>query len=81
MPHQLNSATINGAPSTDVTIYPRDKGSEPPPSVFEGAINSNGRLKLLLPPGDYAVVSSSGTLPLKIEEHGPDSVTLDLGKS
>jgi hypothetical protein len=76
---QLKEVTITGAVGTDVTIYPREHGDPPPPSVFEGAINSKGRLKLLLPPAYFAVVSSSGgALPLKLEEQGPDSVAIQL---
>lgn len=75
---QWKTVIIEGRPGTDVTIYPRDRGDEPPPAVFEGALNSHGRLRLLLPPGHFAIVSAgAGTLPLHLEG-GPDSVTLAL---
>ncbi len=79
MPFQWKTVMIEGEPGTDVTIYTRDRGEEePPPPVFEGATNSKGRLKLILPPDDFAVVNSmGGTLPLQLEG-GPDSVTLRL---
>lgn len=79
MPFQLKAVTINGKPGTDVTIHPRDRGDEPPPPAFEGAINSHGHLMVYLPPGPFAVVSSSsGTIPLQIEEGGPASFTFTL---
>lgn len=69
--------TIQGTPGIDVTIYPRDRGEEPPPAVFEGATNSNGRLRLLLPPGYYAVVNSGGdTLPLEHREGADSNLSL-----
>jgi len=79
MSSQLKAVTINGAAGTDVQIYPREHGDPPPPPIFEGAINREGRLKLLLPTGYFAVVNSSGgTLPLELEEQGPNSVTIEL---
>lgn len=79
MSSRLKAVTITGAAGTDVTIYPREHGDPPPPSVFEGAINSKGRLTLLLPPGYFVVVNSGGgTLPLELEEQGSDFVTIDI---
>jgi hypothetical protein len=78
MPVEWKTVNIEGEPGRDVTIHPRDRGDEPPPAVFEGAVNSSGRLKLLLPSGYYAVVGSGGGAgPLDLSE-GPDSVTLRL---
>ena len=72
-----SAVTIQGTPGTDVTIYPRDRGDEPPPAVFEGATNRNGRLRLLLPPGYYAVVNSAGgTLPLEHNEGAESNLSL-----
>lgn len=81
MPLEWKTINIEGEPGTDVTIYPRDHGDDPPPAVFEGATNTNGRLKLLLPSGYYAVINSgvpsNGASPLDLNE-GPASVTLKL---
>jgi hypothetical protein len=78
---EWKTVNIEGKPGRDVTIYPRDRGDDPPPAVFEGATNSSGLLKLLLPSGYYAVINSGGSRgganSLDLNE-GPDSVTLRL---
>jgi hypothetical protein len=72
------TVTILGRPGTDVTIYPRTQGEDPVPSVFEGGIDSNGRIKLLLPAEYFAVVNSQGSTKLLNLREGPDTVTLRL---
>lgn len=69
------TVTIEGAPLTDVTIQVRDRGDEPPPPAFEGATNSQGRLKLILE-ADYFVILPGG-VPLDLTE-GPDSTSIRL---
>lgn len=70
-------AIIQGRPCEDVTVYPRDRGSEPVAAVFKGAINSEGRVEFLLPPGLYAITSASGGHPMELRE-GSDPFELSL---
>ena len=76
MAEEWKTVTILGRPGTDVTIYPR--AQEEVPSIFEGGIDSNGRIKLLLPAEYFAVVSSQAPTKLLNLREGPDTRTLRL---
>ncbi len=76
MAAEWKTVMILGRPGTDVTIYPR--AHEEVPSVFEGGIDSNGRIKLLLPAEKFAVVNSQASTKLLDLSEGLDTVMLRL---
>lgn len=69
---------IVGTPGGDVTIYAPDRGDNPPPPIFEGAVPATGRLRLRVPKAYLVVVATGfGSAPVHFED-GTSFRSVDL---
>jgi len=80
MENNTTSLTIIGEPEEMVRVFVRDRGDEPPPPVWEGKLDADGRTTLDVPQS-YLVVfgshSNRGWI-LHLEEDKPAELTIRL---
>lgn len=72
--------TIEGQPGEKVSVMYRDRGADPPPPIWEGTLDSEGRVTIDVPQGILVVVGKSETQRLELHETKPTSLTVRLGE-
>lgn len=74
------SLTIEGAGGTSVEVHYRDRGDEPPPPVYTGAIPSSGVLTISLPRGYFVVLAEGYKTGIANFSDGAAAKTVKLEK-
>ena len=78
MPIQQTKLMIEGQPGEKVSVMYRDRGPDPPPPIWEGNLDSEGRVTIDVPQAYLAIVGKSGTQGLELHETKPASLTVRL---
>lgn len=78
---EKTTLTIEGKPEEEIKILYRNRGDEPPPPVWEGKLDANGRVTVDIPAGYLLVFGSSGRdYILRLYETRPATLTIRLGE-
>jgi hypothetical protein len=75
------SLTIVGEPDEEVRVLYRDRGDHPPPPIWEGKLDADGRATVDVPQGYLYVFgnhSHRGCI-LRLHEDKPSELTVELG--
>jgi hypothetical protein len=80
MPIQQTRLTIEGQPGEKVSVMYRDRGDDPPPPIWEGNLDSEGRVTIDVPQAYLAVVGKSETQGLELHKTNPTSLTVRLSE-
>lgn len=80
MENETTKLTIVGEPEEMVRVFYRDRGDEPPPPVWEGQLDSEGRVTIDVPQAYLYVFgnhSHRGNI-LRLHEDKPSDLTIEL---